>query len=205
MCGKKFARGYNLNRHIENVHAEEQSTDSEMEDDGPDVKKLKDANLSEEGSETENDYVESEDDEDPADEDESSSDLEDNTTYQTWLSEAKDSTRDMREEKYDKYIKGGMSEPLAIEKANIKTLWAVKRNFFDTYKEFLISYQHLKDNDTHLKIVSGLEEKIEKNVKVNKALNRVIAKYQPAFDGLFQQDDDDEADDDDNEEDANNN
>ena len=90
------------------------------------------------------DNVESADDDDEEDE-QSSSDLEDNTTYQDWLAEAKEMTGDLWNMKYDKYTSEGMNEDQASEKANMKTQWAVKRNFFARFKDFLSSYLHLKE------------------------------------------------------------
>ena len=131
-------------------------------------------------------------------ENESSSDLEDNTAYQDWLKEAMESTEEMWSGKYEKYVNGGMREDEAKEKANMKTTWAVKKNFFNKYMDFLSSYLHLKDDDTYQEIVEDLEEKMDKGMDVNKALSRVIPKHQSKFDGLFQQDEDEETDEEDN-------
>jgi hypothetical protein len=191
------------------VHGEEESTlDEESADVSgtihhiPAFKKPRVANLvNQNDSETDSSHDETNDSERESEsdtdttegdksleEDESSSELEDNTAYQDWREEAKETTQEMWSAKYEKYIDEGMSEDHAKEKADIKTLWAVKRNFFNNYKDFLSSYLHLKDNDIHQEIVEELEEKMEKNMDVNKALSRVISKYQPKFNGLFQQD-----------------
>ena len=85
-----------------------------------------------------------------------------------------------------------MSEDQAGEKANAKTLWAVKRNFFARFMDFFLNYLRLKDDDTYQEITSDLEEKIEKGVDINKALNRVIARYKSKFEGLFVQDEESE-------------
>ena len=117
--------------------------------------------------------TEEEDEESSGDEssgDESSSELEDNTAYQDWLEEAKEATEEMRNAKYEKYVNEGMAELQAKEKAKWKTKWAVKRIFFNNYKDFLSSYLHLKDNDTHQDIVEDLEERLNKDKDVNKAL-----------------------------------
>ena len=136
---------------------------------------------SESGTEVEND--------ESSDEEESSSELEDNAAYRDWLEEAKGATEEMWSEKYEKYVNGGMDEAQAKEKANRKTLWAVKRIFLNNYEDFLSSYLHLKDDDTHLDIVEDIEEKVNNGMEVSTAVNRVVAKHQAKFDGLFQQDD----------------
>ena len=59
---------------------------------------------------------------------------------------------------------------------------------------FLSSYLHLKDNGTHQDIAEDLEEKINKGMEVNKALNRVglMPKLHTKFDGLLQLNEDEE-------------
>ena len=202
-CDQRFGRKYNLRRHVENVHrhATEDNVDLDMEDSQsvdsdvkfePDSKKCRfeDYDLESSGTvedeDSEENVSESETDE-SSDEDESSSDVEDNGTYKGWLKEASDVTEEMWSEKCTKYVDEGMDEDQAKEKANRKTLWAVKQIFFNSYKDFLADYLHLKDNDTHQEIFSDLEEKISKGVNVDRALNRVIAKHQSKFDGLFHQ------------------
>ena len=194
LCNKEFARKYTLHRHMENMHAEEQSTDGEENTETeyssgsehePLHKKRRcmspehsDESSGEDDSESEPED-ESADDDDEEDEqssgdessgDESSSELEDNTAYQDWLEEAKEATEEMRNAKYEKYVNEGMAELQAKEKAKWKTKWAVKRIFFNNYKDFLSSYLHLKDNDTHQDIVEDLEERLNKDKDVNKAL-----------------------------------
>ena len=115
--------------------------------------------------------------------------MEDNTVYQDWLAEAKETTGDLWNMKYDKYTSEGMSEDQATEKANMKTQWAVKRNFFSRFKDFLSSYLHLKDDEAYQDIVWDLEEKIEKGVDITKAINRIMAKHEAKFNALFQADD----------------
>ena len=122
----------------------------------------------------------------------SSSDLEDNPTYQDWLEAAKEDTEDIWKPKYEKYINEGMSEDQAREKANMKTLWAVKRNFFARFKDFLSSYVHLKDDDTYQEIIGDLEEKMDKGMDINKALNRVVSRYKSKFTGLFHEESEEE-------------
>ena len=118
--------------------------------------------------------------------------MEDNVTFQYWLKEARESNTDAWREKYDRYINEGMDEDQAREKANRKTLWAVKHVFYENYKEFLSSYLHLKENETHQDIIDDLEEKLDKGVGMTKALNRVIPRYHSKFNGLFEEDDEEE-------------
>ena len=113
--------------------------------------------------------------------------MEDNTAYQDWLEAAKDATEDMWNEKYNKYIESGMDEDQAEDKADRKTLWAVKTTFFDIYKDFLSSNLYLEDNETHQVILEDLKEKVNKGMELNKALNRVLAKHRAEFRGLFLQ------------------
>ena len=212
-CDKRFERSYNLRRHVENIHAEDES--ETHEDDGYDAKpdfkrrRIEDSELEDSASESTQDTddseegditdVETDESGSSADEDDSSSDVEDNVTYRYWLEEAKEATEEMWSHKYEKYINDGMSGDQAKEKANMKTLWAVKRIFFNKYKDFLSSYLHLKDNEAHQDIVEDLEEKVGKGMEVNTALNRLLPKYQMMFEGLFQQDEqrEDEEDSDD--------
>jgi hypothetical protein len=194
------------------MHHEQPSTADETDgNDRFNVYRYKPANIAESsddeimetqssGDEESAEGSDSEEEDESSDDDETSSELEDNPTYQDWFEGAKESTRDMWREKYDKYINGGMSERFAREKANIKTLWAVKKHFFDTYKDFLSSYLRVKDNDTHQEILLDLESKIEAGVDVNKALSRVLSKHQSTFDGLFQHDE--ESDEEESEEDT---
>ena len=218
-CGKRFGRSYNLWRHAESAHGEHESPMDEIYDDREigenrseqlgghnyesGFKKLKIQDSETESCETESMQYEDEaaeneseseteeENDDSSDEDECSSELEDNATYQDWLEEAKGATEEMWTEKYEKYLNENMSEDQAKEKANRKTLWAVKRIFFNTYKEFLLSYLYLEDNDTHQEIVEDLKEKIDKGMTYNKAFNRVLPKHQTKFEGLFQHDEDD--------------
>ena len=74
----------------------------------------------------------------------------------------------------------------------MKTLWAVKRNFFTRFKDFLSSYVHLKDENTYQDIIGDLEEKMEKGVDINKALNRVVSRYKSKFTGLFHEETEEE-------------
>ncbi len=49
----------------------------------------------------------------------------------------------------------------------------------------------MKDHITHLDIVEEIEQKLDKGMAINKALNRVIPKHQAEFKGLFYQDEED--------------
>lgn len=230
MCNKTFTRKYTLRRHMENIHAEEQST-ADSEDTGhnyqdehehyePYYKKRRvveyhnqQAGDEEEGEESskdsesesereEEDDVKSDRSREEGEEEEVesvSSDLEDNAAYQDWLEEAKETTEGMWNTKYQKYLNEGMSEDEAKEKADMKTRWAVKRNFFARFKDFLCSHLHLKDDDTYQEITWDLAEKIEKGFDINTALNRVVPKYKSKFAGLFAQDEEND-DEEDNEE-----
>mgnify|MGYP000017118239 CR=1 FL=1 len=203
LCDRNFAKKYNLQRHLETIHAEEHSVDS-VDSDKMDynpqyepfykkrrVEETHDHDDEESSEEDDNSEREAEDNEESEREEEEeegpSSDLEDNPAYQDWLEEAKETTADMWNVKYQKYIDEGMSDDQAKEKANTKTLWAVKRNFFASFKEFLLIYLHLKDDDTYQEIIWDLEEKIEKGMDINKALNRIIPRYKSKFAGLFTQ------------------
>tara|TARA_B110000881_G_C18536147_1_gene495903 strand:+ start:135 stop:872 length:738 start_codon:yes stop_codon:yes gene_type:complete len=214
MCDKTFIRKYTLRRHIDSVHNGEEgsmgdNTDSEGQDDIKRCKTMEDSGSdSSQDIDTEEDQSESESSDTESDgsdssesdtEDENSSELEDNVTYRNWMEEVKGTTDEMWKIKYKKYIDEDMSESQAKEKADMKTLWSVKKNFFNTFKDFMYSYLHLKDDETYQEIELALEEKMKKGMDARKALNRVMPKYQSKFDGLFQCDE--ESDEDDQEED----
>ena len=126
-------------------------------------------------------------------EDESmSSDLEDNSAFRDWLSEAKEATSGTREEKIQKYVNEGLTEEDANDKADRKMLWAVKRNFFDRFKDYLSSNMRLKDNFTYQEVVEDLQERLDKGVDINKALRRVILLHRSKFDALFETEEEEE-------------
>ena len=87
-----------------------------------------------------------------------------------------------------------MNEEEAKEKAHLKTVWAVKRIFFDHYKTFLSLNLHLKDDDTHQDIMAELEEKTDEGMNIGKALKRSMATHRSKFDGLFEYDENEEED-----------
>jgi hypothetical protein len=179
LCDKSFRRKYDLKRHERNVHVEYESKEEEDEE-----SEVDDSESEVDGSESD----ESVEDASESKEDGSSgeeTDMEDNEAYQEWYRQAKEATREIRTDKYDKYISQGMDEDEAKEKASMKTLWAVKHDFFKRYEAFLVPFIHLRDDETHQDIVTALQEKMDKGLKVNKALKRVMAKHQAIFDGLF--------------------
>ncbi len=200
-CDKSFGRRYNLRRHIDNMHTDEEDesdSDIECQVDEPQSKKSRFY------SETEDSEPEEIEDDDPeegdpesgesdqsSDEHGSNSELEDNIAYLDWLEDAKETTNTQWNEKYEKYINEGMSEDAAKDKANRKIRWALERIFFNKYKDFLSSYLHLKDHVTHLDIVEEIEQKLDKGMTINRALNRVIPKHQAEFKGLFHEDEED--------------
>ena len=94
-----------------------------------------------------------------------------------------------------------MDKEEAKENAHEKTLWLVKRIFFDYYLSFLSLNYHLKDDDTHQELMAELEEKTDEGMDIDKASKRIIGRYQPKFDNLFNyaESDEDEAENDDEE------
>ena len=167
-----------------------------MQDSETESSETESTQYEDEAGENDSESETEEENDESSDEDDLSSDVEDNAAYQDWLEEAKGATEEMWTDKYEKYLKENMDEDQAKEKANRKTLWAVKRIFFNTYKDFLSSYLYLEDNDIHQEIVEDLKEKIDdKGMALNKAINRVLPKHQAKFEGLFQHDEDDNQED----------
>ncbi len=186
VCGKTFIRKFNLMRHKRTLHGDESYSEDE-DSEGIETEDNTDDNESDS-----NDSLASEMEEDESLDEESSDELDDNAAYKEWFTLAKETTEEMRTKKYDKYINEGMEEDRAKEKAYTKTLWVVKRIFFEDYLSFLWSNIHLKDNDTHQEIMADLEENLEKGVDINKALKRVIAKHRAKFDVLFDEEEEEE-------------
>ena len=85
-----------------------------------------------------------------------------------------------------------MDPDMAKEKAYLKTVWAIKRDFFDQYKAFLRNYARLKDDDVYTEMTDDLQEKMDKGIDVDKAVKRTVTKHESKFDGLFQYDDEDD-------------
>ena len=196
-CDKSFSRKFNLRRHVEISHSEGSTMEETDGSSNTEYEMSEDAQSeSSQGEDSDSEEAESEsesEDNESSGEDESSSELEDNIAYRDWLEEAKETTGEIWNAKYEKYVGEGMSEDEAKEKADRKTLWAVKRSFFNNYKDFLSSYLSVKDDDTHQKVLDDLEEKMDKGMDVNKALNRVIPKYRGEFKALFERDEDEDA------------
>ena len=212
LCDKRFRRRYDLSRHDQTVHDEKvhnseppykmrKVQESETENYETDSSQNEDGNESNEcDSESESGEYDSyesdsESDSEESDENADSSDSEDNTVYQLWLNESKADTVDMWTEKYQKYVTEGLPEADSFEKSSVKTLWAVKRSFFNKYKAFLSKYLHLKDDETFQVIVDEIEQKVDKGLSIHQAIKRVIPKHQAKFDGVFlQESDEDEPD-----------
>ena len=111
--------------------------------------------------------------------------LEENATFQLWYKLSLDETKEMRDEKYDKYIIDGMNEEEAKEKAYSKVLWTLQRSFFDKYEAHLWNSFHLKEQETHEEIKAELEERMSDGKDVYKTIKRVMTKHRHKFDGLF--------------------
>jgi len=167
LCGRMFSRKFDLERHERHVHPEEEEEEESSDDNEEEMEEEK-------VSDEEND------------------EMEDNPTYQEWYEGAKEATEDMRREKYQKYVDRGMDPDMAKEKAYLKTVWAIKRDFFDQYRGFLRNYAHLKDDDVYAEMTGDLEEKIDKGIDVDKAVKRTVTKHESKFDGLFQYDDEED-------------
>ena len=160
-CGISFGRRYNLRRHVENVHAEDESKMSEVDDEAiqcensdvdhePNFKKrrFQDSDIqsyenesAQDNEDFEEDDLDSETEEEDnhsSDEDGSSSELEDNAAYRDWLDEAKEATYEMWSEKYEKYINLSMGEDQAKEKANRKTSLGSQEDLLQQLQGFFI-------------------------------------------------------------------
>ncbi len=163
-CDRGFSRKYDLERHERHVHRESEEDASSDGSAGSEIS-----------------------------ENEESDEMEDNEAYQEWYDEALDATEEMRRDKYQKYINEGMDPRMAKEKAHLKTLWAIKREFFNQYKAFLRDYARLKNNEVHTEVTDELDDKVDiKGGDPDKAVKRILAKNESKFDALFQFDDDEE-------------
>ena len=145
-----------------------------------------------ESSDVDEDNDESEGESSNSEEEMSSDELEDNVAYRKWHAEAIDATSDAWTDKYEKYIQAGMNEKDAKEKAYMKTMWTVKRFFYDSYQTFLIRNVELKDDDTHQDILAAIEEKLDKGIDVSTAVKRVVVKHRAQFEALFQENESDD-------------
>jgi len=191
-CDKRFRRRFDLSRH-QSVHAEKVDLEP------PSKRSKKEAEYYETDSSLDKDETSdsssevdltSESEEDDSDLSEAASDLEDQVVYQQWLGEAKEDTAEIRNKQFQKYVNEGMTDDLAREKSNIKTLWAVKRSFFNKYRDFLSMYMHLKDDETFQDILADIEGKLDAGSTIHKAIIKVMPKHDAQFDGLFLQDED---------------
>ena len=185
LCDRAFDRKYDLKRHENTVHAQFKASNLETD-------KNEDSEIDEDDSEM-NDS-ENENDGESSEDEVLSHDLEDNLAYQEWYEQAMQATEEIRAEKYEKYSNHGMDEEEAKEKVHEKTLWLVKRIFFDYYLSFLSLNFRLKDDDTHQELMAELEEKTDEGMDIDKALKRIMGKYRPKFDNLFDYDESDEVD-----------
>ena len=177
LCDKSFGRKYDLKRHENTIHAEDENSNEksdENEDSEVDVALSQKVDSDSVYSETDKEYDESEDEDSESDIKED--DFGDSDVYQEWFQQAFEETQEIRNEKYQKYIHQGMSEEQAKEKAYMKTLWVFQRVFFDKYISFLWSDVYLKEDEIHNEIVDDLEYKMEGGMDINKALKRVVCK-----------------------------
>lgn len=180
MCNSAFGRRYDLKRHEQTVHGGEESDIEES--DGSEIDDHQTPTA--EHSDFENDKQD-----ETSDSELSSHEMEDNIAYQTWYEQALEDTQEMRNEKYQKYVSTGMDEDQAREKAHVKTLWAVKRIFFDHLKTFIGLSIHLGPDDTFQEIMNDVDVMVDKGLPLRPTLKRVVARYQSQFDSLFQYDD----------------
>ena len=199
-CDKGFSRKYDLKRHLKTVHDDKEEEESMMYDTAPSEASYMET-IEEEEEEEEEADEESEEEDEHTDES-MSSDLEDNSAFQDWLLEAKEATSGMREEKIQKYVDEGLTEEDANDKADRKMLWAVKRNFFARFKDYLSSNMRLKDNFTYQEVVEDLQERLDKGMDINKALRRVLLLHRSKFDALFETDEEEEEEEEDEEAEA---
>ena len=182
-CDKSFNRSFNLRRHIVDKHGD----NSDGNEENP-------LDEEENESESERSNVEhSESEGEGSDEKMSSNELEDNTVFLEWLDQAKEDTREMRLEKYEKYVADGMEDDLARKGAHEKIVWTIKRNFFDTYGTFLEDTVLLKEDETHQDILADIDEKTERGMDAYKAVRRVLPKHKHKFESLFEYDADEDS------------
>ena len=174
-CGTTFAHKFNMNRHLQTFHKEEDEGESseEME------------NKSSDGSSDEEDVqsVGSEADLDAH--------LEKNEVFQRWLDTAREASRQARTERFEKYLAQGMGEADAKEKAHWKTTPEIKSEFFDNYETHLWEYKTLEFNHVHRDILHTMDKRLTDGVNIHHAIKRAVAKHKPEFEGLFQELDED--------------
>ena len=175
-CGKTFARKFNMNRHLQTFHKEEDEGDSneEME------------NKSSDGSSDEEDVQSVGSEADDLD-----AHLEKNEVFQQWLDTAREASRQARTERFEKYLAQGMEEADAKEKAHWKTTPEIKSEFFDNYETHLWEYKTLEFNHVHRDILHTMDKRLTDGVNIHHAIKRAVAKHKPEFEGLFQELDED--------------
>ena len=89
------------------------------------------------------------------------------------------------EKRAEKYISQGIDEEETKEKAHEKTLWLVKRIFFDYYLTFLSLNFHLKDDDTHQELIGRTWRENGRRHGHRQSIERIMGRYRPKFDNLF--------------------
>ena len=179
-CGKTFARKFNMNRHIQTFHKEEdeQESNDEMENDRADES-------SDESSDEEDVQTQA------FEADQLDAHLEKNEVFRQWLDTARDASRQARTERFEKYLAQGMEEADAKEKAHWKTTPEIKSEFFDNYETHLWEYKTLEFNHVHRDILHTMDKRLTDGVNIHHAIKRAVAKHKPEFEGLFQELDED--------------
>ena len=201
-CDRTYSRKFDMKRHEQNVHHKmkedkyenedpntgDEATEDDCQSEPPFKKQRVEEEFSDDdaAAQTSDSENEGEDDSSNSEAPNGTEDPEDNRAYQEWFEQAMADTEEMRNEKYQKYISQGMDKEDAKEKAHVKVLWAVKRNFFDLYSEFLQQNLSLEEDDTNREILADLTEKVENGMSTPKAVRRVLAKHGTKFEGLFQ-------------------
>ncbi|XP_063968459.1 uncharacterized protein LOC135157287 [Lytechinus pictus] len=201
-CNRTYSRKFDMQRHEQKAHPDtedEGKIESSDAEEGTSEDDYSEPPSQTEGVEESSDSENDGEDESSMSETDNMDEIEDNPAYQVWLEQAMTATKDLRDEKYQKYISEGMEEEDAKEKAHVKLLWAVKRIFFDLYSKFLQQNISLGEADVNHEIVSDLKERLENGMEFQKAVQRVLARHGPQFDGLFQFQDGGDDDDDDEE------
>ena len=171
-CGKTFARKFNMNRHLQTFHKEE--------DEGENSEEMK--NKSSDGSSDEEDVQSVGSEADDLD-----AHLEKNEVFQQWLDTAREASRQARTERFEKYLAQGMEEADAKEKAHWKTTPEIKSEFFDNYETHLWEYKTLEFNLVHRDILHTMDKRLTDGVNIHHAIKRAVAKHKPEFERLFQE------------------
>ena len=180
LCGKSYTRKFDLKRHKSLAHREEE------EQEGPEESSDEDSDDHRERQWRDESEGEEEGDNTPSSE---SNELEDNDVYRGWYEEAVRANHQAINQKYRKYLQDEQrDDDGAREKAYAKTLWAIKRDFFDNVETYLIQNVHLRDDDVFQEIVGDIDEKMEGGMDLIKAVKRVLPKYKHQFASLFEYD-----------------